>query len=40
MDRLLQRIADPEGVPETVVLEADILPRGSTLAPRGVRSAS
>lgn len=34
MERLIARIADPDGDPETVVLPAELLPRGSTLAPR------
>lgn len=34
MDRLLERIAEPDGEPTTVVLDAQILPRGSTSAPR------
>jgi LacI family transcriptional regulator len=34
MDRLLQRIADPDTEPVTRVLDAQILPRGSMAAPR------
>lgn len=34
VDRLLARIAEPDEAPRTVVLEAQILPRGSTAAPR------
>jgi len=34
VDRLLDRIARPEEAPQTVTLEAQILPRGSTAAPR------
>jgi LacI family transcriptional regulator len=34
MDRLLARIADPDAEPVTLVLDAQILPRGSTAAPR------
>jgi LacI family transcriptional regulator len=34
VDLLLERIARPEEEPHTVVLEAEILPRGSTAAPR------
>jgi LacI family transcriptional regulator len=34
MTRLLGRIADPTGPVQTVVLDAEILPRGSTAAPR------
>lgn len=34
MDRLLERIADPDAEPATVVLEAQIRARGSTAAPR------
>jgi LacI family transcriptional regulator len=34
VDRLLARLADPDDEPHTVTLEAEILPRGSTAAPR------
>jgi LacI family transcriptional regulator len=34
VDLLLARIASPEEQPQTLVLEAEILPRGSTAAPR------
>jgi LacI family transcriptional regulator len=34
MDQLLARIHEPGGDPETTVLEAQVLPRGSTAAPR------
>lgn len=34
MSRLLGRIADPDAPTQTVVLDAEILPRGSTAAPR------
>lgn len=34
MDRLLARIEEPGGEPVTVVLDAQLLPRGSTAAPR------
>ena len=34
LDLLLTRIATPDGEPRTVVLEAEIVPRGSTAAPR------
>ncbi|WP_150307057.1 LacI family DNA-binding transcriptional regulator [Planctomonas psychrotolerans] len=34
MDRLLDRIEDPDAAATTTVLEAQILPRGSTSAPR------
>ena len=34
MDRLLARIADPAADPRTMVLDAQLLPRGSTAAPR------
>lgn len=34
LDLLLARIATPDGEPRTVVLEAEIVPRGSTAAPR------
>ena len=34
VDLLLARIADPEREPRTVVLEAEIVPRGSTAPPR------
>jgi len=34
MDRLVARIARPDEEPQTVTLEAEILPRGSTAAPR------
>jgi LacI family transcriptional regulator len=34
VDRLLARLADPDGEPHTVTLDAEILPRGSTAAPR------
>jgi LacI family transcriptional regulator len=34
MDRLLARIHEPSGEPVTTVLEAQVLPRGSTAAPR------
>jgi len=34
MDRLVARIARPDDEPDTVILEAVILPRGSTAAPR------
>jgi LacI family transcriptional regulator len=34
VDRLLTRLAHPEEAPRTVTLEAEILPRGSTAAPR------
>lgn len=35
MDRLLERIENPEAAPSTVVLDAQLLPRGSTAGPRG-----
>jgi LacI family transcriptional regulator len=38
MDRLLARIEDPDSPPRTVVLEAQIRPRGSTAAPRSTGS--
>ncbi|MFC4243653.1 LacI family DNA-binding transcriptional regulator [Gryllotalpicola reticulitermitis] len=38
MDRMLARIHDPEAAPETVILPAEMLPRGSTLAPVFARS--
>jgi LacI family transcriptional regulator len=34
VDRLLGRIEDPQAEPQTVVLDATIVPRGSTAAPR------
>ena len=34
VDLLLERVADPEREPRTVVLEAEIVPRGSTAPPR------
>jgi LacI family transcriptional regulator len=37
MDRLLDRIERPDAPPVTVVLEAEILPRGSTAAPGSIR---
>lgn len=37
MDVLLDRIQDPDAPPKTVVLEAQIRPRGSTAAPGGDR---
>jgi LacI family transcriptional regulator len=40
MDRLLARIEDPDGPPRTVVLEAQIRPRGSTAAPRTTGSTT
>jgi LacI family transcriptional regulator len=40
MDRLLARIEDPDGPPHTVVLEAQIRPRGSTAAPRSAKLAA
>ncbi|MFC0681111.1 LacI family DNA-binding transcriptional regulator [Lysobacter korlensis] len=40
MDRLLTRIEDPDAPPRTVVLEAQIRPRGSTAAPRSVGSTT
>lgn len=36
LDRLLQRLKDPAAAPETIVLEAQVLPRGSTAAPRAL----
>jgi LacI family transcriptional regulator len=38
MDRLLARIEHPDAPPQTVVLEAQIRPRGSTAAPRATGS--
>jgi LacI family transcriptional regulator len=40
MDRLLERIEHPEAPPVTVVLEAHILPRGSTASPRPTAEAA
>ncbi|MCX7522846.1 LacI family DNA-binding transcriptional regulator [Microbacterium sp. STN6] len=34
IDRLLARVAEPDAPPQTLVLEAQVLPRGSTAAPR------
>jgi LacI family transcriptional regulator len=34
VDRHLARVEDPHAEPQTVVLEATIVPRGSTAAPR------
>jgi LacI family transcriptional regulator len=39
MDRLLERIESPDGPIATVVLKAEILPRGSTAAPRSTEAA-
>jgi LacI family transcriptional regulator len=36
VDRLLQRILEPERIPAIQVLDAQVLPRGSTAAPRAV----
>jgi LacI family transcriptional regulator len=35
VDRLLARLEHPEEAPHTITLQAEILPRGSTAAPRG-----
>jgi len=37
MDRMLERIHEPESAPQTLVLPAEMLPRGSTLAPLSLR---
>jgi LacI family transcriptional regulator len=37
VDRLLARIEEPHAAPQTVVMEATIVPRGSTAAPRTAR---
>ena len=34
--RLLERLKDPSAEPQTTVLEAQVLPRGSTAAPRAL----
>ena len=34
LDRLLERLQDPMAEPQTTVLDAEVLPRGSTAAPR------
>ena len=34
--RLLERLKDPAAEPQTTVLEAQVLPRGSTAAPRAL----
>ena len=36
MSRLLARVEDPSAEPRTVVLEAQVRPRGSTAAPRAL----
>jgi LacI family transcriptional regulator len=36
LDRLLGRLKDPAAEPQTIVLEAQVLPRGSTAAPRAL----
>jgi LacI family transcriptional regulator len=40
MDQLLERIENPDAPPRTVVLEAQILPRGSTASPRPTAEAA
>jgi LacI family transcriptional regulator len=39
VDRLLERLDEPAAPPRTVVLEATIVPRGSTAAPRTAGAA-